>query len=83
MGVWDQFKKAKAAGARLLDRIDEVEREARENDPHKEARRLAFQASETELTGGVEDLEDFAFFKVYISVKLFVKVTILFSIITS
>ena len=58
MGVWDQFKKAKEAGARFLDRIDEVEREARENDPHKEARRLAFKASETELTGGVEELED-------------------------
>ncbi|MEC7240577.1 MAG: hypothetical protein VXW32_05015 [Myxococcota bacterium] len=57
MGVWDHFKKAKEAGTRWLDRIDEVEREARENDPHKEARRLAFQASETELTGGVEELE--------------------------
>lgn len=60
MGVWDHFKKAKEAGTRWLDRIDEVEREARENDPHKEARRLAFKASETELTGGVEDLAGLA-----------------------
>ena len=60
MGVWDHFKKAKEAGTRWLDRIDEVEREARENDPHQEARKLAFKASETELTGGVEDLEGLA-----------------------
>ena len=56
MGVWDHFKRAKEAGTRWLDRIDEVEREAREN----EARKLAFKASETELTGGVEDLEGLA-----------------------
>lgn len=60
MGVWDHFKRAKEAGTRWLDRIDEVEREARENDPHQQARKLAFKASETELTGGVEDLEGLA-----------------------
>jgi hypothetical protein len=56
MSVWDAFRKAKDAGQRLLDRMDEVEREAREGDVDAAARRMAFQSSETELSGGVGDL---------------------------
>jgi hypothetical protein len=60
MGVWDQLRKAKMAGQRFLERIDEVEREARDGDPDKEARRLAFKHTETEVTGGVADLASLA-----------------------
>ena len=56
MSVWDAFRKAKDAGQRLLDRMDEVEREAREGDVDATARRMAFQSSETELSGGVGEL---------------------------
>ena len=52
MSVWNPFRKAKKAGQRVLDRMDQVEREARTGDIDAEARRLAFQSSETELEGG-------------------------------
>jgi len=57
MSVWDTLRKAKKAGQRFLDRVDEVEREAREGDADAVARRMVFQSSETELSGGVADLE--------------------------
>jgi hypothetical protein len=58
MSVWDSFRKVKNAGQRLLDRMDEVEREVRDGDVDATARRMAFQSSETELFGGVGDLGD-------------------------
>ena len=61
MGVWDHLRKAKEAGQRILERIDEVEREVRESDPDKDARKLAFGRTEVELSGGIDDLGDLGY----------------------
>jgi|GEM_PF-3298208 len=61
MGVWDHLRKAKEAGQRFLERIDEVEREVRDSDPHKDARKLAFDRTEVELSGGIDDLADLGY----------------------
>lgn len=57
MGVWDQIKRAKEAGQRVLEKYDGVEAEARANDPDRLARSLAAGSTETRLGGTGTDGE--------------------------
>ena len=50
MGVWEQIKRAKAAGQRVLEKYDGVEAEARASDPDRLARSLATGSTETKLS---------------------------------
>jgi|GEM_PF-5724809 len=49
MGVWEQIKRAKKAGQKVLEKYDGVEAEARASDPDRIARSLATGSTETRL----------------------------------
>ena len=57
MGVWEQIKRAKAAGQRVLEKYDGVEAEARASDPDRLARSLATGSTETRLSSTVSEDE--------------------------